>query len=658
MMDLKKTVLPFFLILFLFSLESVLGQPRPLASAAERAALFGLRSSLGLRSRDWPRKADPCSAWTGVQCSDGRVVVLQLSGLRRTRIGRANPQFSVDGLGNLTLLSSFNASGFALPGAIPDWLGQRLPALRVLDLRSCSVVGSIPASLGNLQNLTFLYLSRNGITGAVPETLGQLSLLSVLDLSRNSLTGTIPSALSGLRALADLDLSFNFLSDAIPPSLGTLSNLKTLILASNSLLGSIPAPLGDLSLLVELNVGFNSLSGPLPGDLGGLRNLQRLDVGNNVLSGPVPANFFSGLTQLQSVVLGHNNFTGVLPNATWVLPKLLLLDVSSNNFTGSLVNLALSSVNVTAGSFNLSNNQFYGPLPSQFGNFSFIDLSYNYFEGSISSVGRLNASFDENCLREARNQRSSEECVSFYSSRGLIFEGFGTPAPETTPASPPSEKKNKNLKYILGGVFGGLAFIVILVVLVVFFVRRRERGSHGDQREVQTNQVSSGRAPPPSAVNINFSTLGESFTYEQLVKATAEFGELNLIKHGHSGDLYRGFLENGSPIVVKRVDLRRFKKDAYMIELDLFSRASHTRLVPLLGHCLEHENEKLLVYKYMLNGDLSTALYRKNNLEEDGLQSLDWITRLKIATGVAEALSYLHHECSPPLVHRYVIMSP
>ena len=32
---------------------------------------------------------------------------------------------------------------------------------------------------------------------------------------------------------------------------------------------------------------------------------------------------------------------------------------------------------------------------------------------------------------------------------------------------------------------------------------------------------------------------------------------------------------------------------------------------------------------------------------------LDWITRLKIAIGAAEGLSYLHHECSPPLVHRY-----
>lgn len=660
-MDLKKIVLlPFVLFLFLLWLEYAAGQSPALALAAERAGLFALRSSLGLRSRDWPRKAEPCLAWVGVKCSDGRVVELDISGLRRTRLGRINPEFAVDGLANLTLLSSFNASGFALPGAIPDWLGQRLLSLRVLDLRSAFIVGQIPATVGSLQNLTTLYLSGNAITGAVPETLGQLESLSVLDLSRNSLTGTIPSVLSGLRRLAVLNLSVNFLSGSIPPSLGTLSNLTTLILANNSLLGSIPAQLGDLSLLVELNVGFNSLSGPLPADLVGLKNLQRLDIGNNVLSGPLPENFFNSLTQLQSIKLGHNSFIGALPNAIWVLPNLQLLDVSFNNFTGTFTNLSTSlSSNVTSGLFNLSHNLFYGSLPSQFSNFRFIDLSYNYFEGR--NLGdSLNASFDENCLQYTRNQRSSNDCVSFYVSRGLNFVGFGVPAPapERIQQPPPPGKKNRNLKYILGGVFGGLAFIVILVVLVVLFVRRREREVSSDQREVQTHPVSLGSGPAPSGININFSTLGESFTYEQLVKATADFGEWNLIKHGHSGDLYRGVLENGSQIVVKRIDLRRFKKDVYMVELDLFSRASHTRLVPLLGHCLEHENEKLLVYKYMLNADLSNALYKKNNSEEDGLQSLDWITRLKIATGAAEALSYLHHECSPSLVHRYFIMSP
>nr|POF10913.1 putative lrr receptor-like serine/threonine-protein kinase [Quercus suber] len=67
--------------------------------------------------------------------------------------------FTVDSLANLTSLVSFNAYGFLLPGPIPDWFGQRLNALQVLDLRSSLVTVSIPLSLGGLSTLRYLYLS-------------------------------------------------------------------------------------------------------------------------------------------------------------------------------------------------------------------------------------------------------------------------------------------------------------------------------------------------------------------------------------------------------------------------------------------------------------------------------------------------------------------
>lgn len=78
---------------------------------------------------------------------------------------------------------------------------------------------------------------------------------------------------------------------------------------------------------------------------------------------------------------------------------------------------------------------------------------------------------------------------------------------------------------------------------------------------------------------------------------------------------------------------------------------SHERIVPLLGH-LAKDEEEFMAYKYMPKGDLTNALHKKPVDTEDGLPSLDWITRLKIATGVAEAMCFLHDECRPPLVHR------
>ncbi|XP_042508588.1 probable LRR receptor-like serine/threonine-protein kinase At2g16250 [Macadamia integrifolia] len=641
--------LAFVLLILLF--QSVLGQLQPLNNQTERAALLDLRSSLGLRAKDWPRKADPCSVWTGVQCRDGRVVGINISGLRRTRVGRLNPQFSVDGLANLTLLASFNTSGFLLPGSIPDWFGQRLHSLQVLDLRSCSVIDPIPSSLGNLTTLNSLYLSKNNLTSIIPPSLGQLLNLSVLDLSQNLLTGSIPSSFSALTNLTLLDLSSNFLSGSIPPALGTLSTLRFLNLSSNSLSADIPAQFGGLSSLVELDLGSNSLSGSLPPDLRGMGSLQKMSLSNNFLAGSLQSTLFSGLTLLHFVVLSHNNFSGNLPVSLWSMPQLRLLDVSRNNFTGILPNRS-SNANVTLSVFNLSDNQFYGSLTSLVGRFRFIDLSANYFEGIVPIDTLSNVSIANNCLQNESNQRSLEDCSFFYAQRGLRFDNFGGPNTTQPPSSAETSKNNGNLAPILGGVFGGLGFILILVSVLALILLRRKNGV-SDQRGSDVGPAPAGSSPPPPGVSINFSSLGDAYTYEQLLQATRDFSDSNFIKHGHSGDLFQGVLEGGVIVVVKRIDVSSVKKESYMRELDFLSRVSDTRLVPLLGHCLEQENEKFLVYKYMPNKDLSSSLYRKTNFQDD-LQSLDWITRLKIAIGAADGLSYLHHECCPPIVHRDV----
>ncbi|KAJ4965729.1 hypothetical protein NE237_017578 [Protea cynaroides] len=641
------------LVLLVLLFQSGFGQLEPLNNSTERAAMLSLRSSLGLRAKDWPRRDDPCLNWTGVQCRAGRVVGISISGLGRTRAARLNPQFSVDALANLTLLSSFNASGFLLSGSIPDSFGE-LQSLQVLDLRSCSVVDAIPSSLGNLTTLNSLYLSKNNITSIIPPSLGQLLNLSVLDLSQNSLTGSIPSTFSALTNLTLLDLSSNFLSGPIPPFLGTLSILRFLNLSSNSLSAYIPAQLGDLSCLVDLDLGSNFLSGLLPSDLSGMRSLQKMLLGNNVLAGSLPNTLFSGLTQLKFVVLSHNNFSGNLPVSLWSMPQLHLLDVSGNIITGTLP-IRSSNANATLPVFNLSNNQFYGTLTS-LGRFSSIDLSDNYLEGSVPVETLSNFSVANNCLQNESNQRSLENCSSFYAERGLSFDNIGAPNTIPPPSSAEEHKNDSKLAPILGGVLGGVGFIALLVLVLVLILRKRRlRPENGvtDKRGSDVGPATVGSSPPPPGVSINFSSLGDAYTYEQMLRATSDFSDSNLIKHGHSGDLFRGVLEGGIPVVVKKIDVSSVKKESYMRELDFFSRVSHTTLVPFLGHCLEQENEKLLVYKYMPNKDLSNSLY-KNNLEDDSLQSLDWITRLKIAIGAAEGLSFLHHECCPPLVHRDV----
>lgn len=647
-------VVVFVLLLLLLCVEFTFEQQiqQPLALPGEKAALLGLRSSLGLRSKDWPIKSDPCLNWTGIACANGSVVGINISGFRRTRLGRENPQFAVDSLVNLTSLVSFNASGFLLPGSIPDLFGQSLLTLQVLDLRSCSVNGPIPSSIGNLTSLRGLYLSGNSITGQIPAALGQLSNLSVLDLSRNSLTGNIPSSFASLSNLSSLGLSSNYLSGSIPLGIGSLSKLQSLNLSSNSLTSSIPAQLGDLNSLVDLDLSFNSLSGSVPEDLRGLRSLQRMEFGHNSLGGSLSANLFPGTSQLQVIVLRQNNFVDNLPDVLWSLPGLTLLDVSVNNFTGLLPNSSLNS-NATAAELNVSHNMFYGDLTPVLRRYTSIDLLGNYFEGKIPVYVPSNASLGSNCLQNVSNQRSSADCTSFYAEKGLVFDNFGRPN-STQPQETGSGKSKRNV-IILAVVLGAVGVIALVAALVLLVLCARKRGTTTNPRAPDVQPAASqDTPPPPGATIINVSVVGDAFTYPQLLQATLDFSDENLIKHGHSGDLFKGLLDGGIPVVIKRVDLQSIKRESYMLELDFFSKVSHTRLVPLLGHCLEQENEKFLVYKYMPNGDLASSLYRKGDTEDDDLKSLDWITRLKIAIGAAEGLSYLHHECTPPFVHRDV----
>lgn len=638
--NLTKHIFLLFLILLLDPLPAF---SQTLDWRSDVIALYNLRSSLGLRGRDWPVKTNPCTVWTGVTCRSGRVVGLNLSGLRRTRLGRLNPKFAVEPIQNLTRLETFNSTGFSLPGSIPDWFGQLF--ISVLVLRGANVNGAIPYSLGNVTSLTVLDLSRNFITGDLPPTLGQLRNLTSLDVSGNSITGTVPDSIGKLGKITFLDLSSNFISGEVPVTFGDLRLLKKLNFSSNSISGSVPESLGKVSGMESLDLSFNSMVGNLPDS-------------------------FKNLARLQAVRLSNNTFSGKVPDSLWFLKDLVFLDLSNNNFTGVLPDMkrAYNGSGNDRGLLDLSNNIYYGEIPTGFlqfaiSKFAAVDFSENFFEGDIPDNANKNVSFELNCFKNGLKRRSLVDCQQFYVLRGLPYDGPSSPSPPSNPSH-----KNNSLKWILIGVLCGFVVLVLVIVAIVLCICQCRGKTHdGEQRETHvpppvesaseqpvSRIPTSGVSPAPSGAKLNLSLVGAAITFEQLVRATNEFSDKNFIKHGHSGDLYHGLLEDGNAVVVKRINLETIKKPGYAVELDFFSKVSHSRFVPFLGHFLDSENEKFLVYKFMPHGDLSNALYIKSGQDEEGLDSLDWITRLKIATGIAEALSYLHHECMPPLVHRDV----
>lgn len=340
-------------------------------------------------------------------------------------------------------------------------------------------------------------------------------------------------------------------------------------------------------------------------------------IGNNSLSGPIPGNLFPPLTRLQFVVLSHNGFSGDFPNVLWSIPLLQILDVSVNNFTGVLPD-AGSTVNASVAVFNISDNLFYGNLTPLVRRFSFIDLSGNFFEGPVLVYARGNTSLIRNCLRSMTGQRNVTECASFYADKNLVFDNFGDPNVTQPPLPPQSKKQSHKSVVIFASIFGGvgiIAFVLSIIVLLIICTRKRDTTN---QRGISVGPVPAGESPPPLGASLNFSSLGDAFTYQQILQATSELNNVNLIKNGHSGDLFHGILEDGTSVVIKRVDLHSSVKEAaYLSELDLFSKVSHPRLVHLLGHCLE--NEKFIVYKHMPYADLSSSLFKKKNSDEESL---------------------------------------
>ncbi|KAK1321266.1 hypothetical protein QJS10_CPA03g01824 [Acorus calamus] len=124
---------------------------------AELLVLHSLRASLGLRSRDWPHKSNPCSS-----C---RVAFLSLVSLCHTHLSKIRPRFAIDGLANLTRLSSFDSSSFALPSPVPPWLGPYSLPPSLVAPRPPSLRPSPPLSSSSA-NLTVLDISGNSLTGS------------------------------------------------------------------------------------------------------------------------------------------------------------------------------------------------------------------------------------------------------------------------------------------------------------------------------------------------------------------------------------------------------------------------------------------------------------------------------------------------------------
>ncbi|KVI11055.1 leucine-rich repeat receptor-like serine/threonine-protein kinase BAM3 [Cynara cardunculus var. scolymus] len=635
--------------------------------------------------------------------SYGRMVTLEYLSLAGNDLhGRIPAE-----LGNLTNLKEIYMGYYnVFEGGIPEEFGK-LVNLVHMDLSSCELDGPIPPELGNLHSIDTIFLHINLLSGQIPRQLGNLTRLVNLDLSANAFSGEIPNELGNLKNLKLLNLFMNRLHGSIPDFVADFPDLQTLGLWSNNFTGVIPENLGRNRNLRELDLSTNKLTGTIPRDLCASNQLRILILLKNFLFGSIPEDLGT-CSSLVRVRLGENYLNGSIPAGLMYLPELNLLELQSNYLSGNLSdNWNPSSRPVKLSQLNLSNNQLSGYLPFSLSNFSSLQillLAGNRFSGPIpTSIGQLhqvskldlsgNSISGEippdigNCLHLtyldlSQNDLSGSIPTEVSSIRILNY--FNVSRNHLNDSIPKSIAIMKSLT-IADFSFNDLSGKLPESGQFAFFNASSFVGNPQLCGELLNNPcnvsgITNSANKKPGRFKLIFA-LGllicslvfaaaamikaKSFrrsgsdawkmtSFQKLEFTIADVLECikdgNVIGRGGAGIVYHGKMPNGTEIAVKKlVGFGNTTHDhGFRAEIRTLGNIRHRNIVRLLAFC-SNKDTNLLVYEYMRNGSLGEALHAKI---KGGI--LGWHLRYKISIEAARGLCYLHHDCSPLIVHRDV----
>ncbi|XP_047267451.1 receptor kinase-like protein Xa21 [Capsicum annuum] len=270
--------------------------------------------------------------------------------------------------------------------------------------------------------------------------------------------------------------------------------------------------------LQRFNLSSNKVTGFIGDHICKLQHLGDIYLDQNQLSGSLP-NCLGNITSLREIHLGSNKLSSNIPTILGNLQDLVVLDLSSNNMVGSLPPEIVNRKAATL--IDLSMNQFSNGIPTEIGglqNLANLSLTHKKLQGALpdSMSNMVGLEFQD---------------LSHNNISGII---------------PKSLEKLQNLKYF----------------------------------NVSVNKLyRRGKSAPQQAESLSTVTR-ERISHYELLQATDDLSESNLIGFGSFVSVYKGVLRSGTSIAVKVFNLQldaAFK--SFDTESDVLCSLRHRNLV-------------------------------------------------------------------------------
>ncbi|MFS7981849.1 putative protein kinase RLK-Pelle-LRR-VII-2 family [Helianthus anomalus] len=586
------------------------------------------------------------------------------------------------------------ATNLNLTGPIPDNTIGKLKKLQFLDLNSNQITG-FSSDFWSLVSLKTLNLSNNNFSDIIPTNICNFGSLEKLDLSVNNFNGSLPKGFAtAFPSLKRLNLAGNLVNGR-GFDFSKMVSLNYLNVSKNLFKGSVveifqgPLEIIDLSSnhfeghisQVNFNTSFN------------WSHLTYLDLSDNKISGM----FFGNLTKahnLKHLNLAKNRFSKQSFIHIDELHSLEYLNLSKTNMIGQIGGQTGSQISKLTHlkTLDLSNNHLAGKIPSlTFKTLQNLDLSNNNLTGDIPLTLLQKLPYMERFNFSYNNLTLCDSDISLETLRSA-FIGSTNSCPIA--ANPTLFKKkvheHRGLKLGLGL---GISLICFLICLLLFAFGYGTRTIMWDVKEswreenIISGPFSFKTDSTTWVADVKVASLVPvvifekpllNFTFSDLLSATSKFSQDTLLAEGRFGPVYHGFLGGAVHVAIKVLVHGSIMTDQEAAnELEYLGRIKHPNLVPLMGYCLAGE-QRIMIYDYMENGNLHNLLYdlplgvhvsedwstdtwEDQETNENGIRNvgpeaslMTWRFRHKIGLGTARALAFLHHGCSPPIVHRDV----